>query len=201
MNETLKSYYQWTLEETENNFDGEEFHILSYDYDSFCSPEAEDANFTDDELEIVQDYLAKHGRLPVIGRLTSVNSEGEYPWHFEGPKANGGYHGESLNIDSESNKIQSCGRYLLGGNVEAMISCLVRLLFKDCKVGEEEVCALFGWLYVVDLQNGTSYYGNQSTIFPPNHEDGEGKSIEQVFEEKDQYMTEYPRYLEFTRQQ
>jgi hypothetical protein len=201
MNETLKSYYQWPLEETENNFDGEEFHILSYDYDAFCSPGAEDANFTDDELEIVQDYLARHGRLPVIGRLSTNNTEGEYSWNFEDGKAVGGYFGESLEIDQAFDKFQACHRYLLGNDVDLMINCLLGLLFKDCKAGEEEVCALFGWIYVVDLQNGTSYYGNQSTIFPPNHENGEGKSIEQVFEEKDQCMTEYPRYLEFTRQQ
>jgi hypothetical protein len=145
--------------------------------------------------------LAKHGRLPVIGVLSTNNTEGEYPWSFEEGKAVGGYFGESLEIDRAFDNFQACHRYLLGNDVDSMINCLVGLLFKNCKVGEVDVCALFGWIYVVDLQNGTSYYGNQSTIFPPNHEDGEGKSIEQVFDVKDQCMTEYPRYLEFTRQQ
>jgi hypothetical protein len=197
MNEKLKSYLSWTPEEIENHFDGEENHILNYDpYD--CP---EDANITQGELKIVESYALSHGRLPVIGRLTSVNSEGEYPWRFDGPRAKGGYRGESLNVDYESNKIQPCGRYLLGGDVESMINCLVSSLFTDCRVGVAEECALWGWIYVVDLQNGLSYYGLQNTIFPPNHEDGDGKTLEEVLREKDQFITEYPHYLEFTGQQ
>lgn len=196
MNETLKSYYQWSLEETENNFDGEEFHILSYDYSSFCSPEAEDANFTDDELKIVQDYFSRHGRLPVIGRLCSNNTEGEYPWNFEDGNAVGGYSGESLVIDQAFDKFQACHRYLLGNDVDSMINCLVGLLFKNCKVGEVDVCALFGWIYVADLKKGESYFGSNATIFPPNFEDGSGKTLGQIREEKDQFLTDYPRYRE-----
>jgi hypothetical protein len=196
MNETLKSYYQWSLEETENNFDGDERHILSYDYGPFGGSEAEDANFTDDELEIVQDYLAKHGRLPVIGRLCSNNTEAEYPWTFEEGKAVGGYFGESLEIEQASNKLQACHRYLLGDDADSMINCLVELLFKDCKVGEEDACSLFGWIYVADLQKGESYFGSKESIFPPNFEDGSGKNLDQIREEKDQFMTDYPRYRE-----
>jgi hypothetical protein len=198
MNEIIKSYYQWSLEETENNFDGEEFHILSYDYNSFCAPEAEDANFTDNELEIVQDYFQRNGRLPVIGMLSSSNTEGEYPWNFDDGKAVGGYRSESLAIDQGSENLQTCHRYLLGDNVDSMINCLVGLLFKDCKVGEVDVCALFGWIYVADLQNGESYFGSNATIFPPNFEDGSGKTLDQICEEKDDYKQEYPRYLDLT---
>ena len=206
MNETLKSYYQWSLEETENNFDGEEFHILSYDYDAFCSPGAEDANFTDDELEIVQDYFARHGRLPVIGRLSTSNTEGEYPWNFEDGNAVGGYCSESLAIDQGSDNFQTCQRYLLGDDVDSMINCLVGLLFKNCKVGEEDVCALFGWIYVADLQKGESYYGSLDTIIPPNHlnyeyendklavYETERKTLDEIREEKDQYKHDYPLY-------
>jgi hypothetical protein len=208
MNETLKSYYQWSLEETDSNFDGKEFHILSYDYDASCYPSAEDANFTNDELEIVQDYLARHGRLPVIGMLSSNNTEGEYPWNFEDGKAVGGYRSESLAIDQGSDNFQTCHRYLLGDDVDSMINCLVGLLFKNCKVGEEDVCALFGWIYVADLQKGESYYGSLDTIFPPNHlnyeyendkltvNETERKTIDQIREEKDQYKHDYPLYRE-----
>jgi hypothetical protein len=208
MNEKLKSYYQWSLEETENYFDGYERHILSYDTEA----EAEDANFTDDELEIVQEYAKRHGRLPVVGRLSSNNTEEEYPWIFEEGKAVGGYHSESLEIDQAFDKFQACHRYLLGNDVDSMINCLVGLLFKNCKVGEVDVCALFGWIYVADLQMGESYYGSLDTIFPPNYLDydyeddkltvneTERKTLDQIREEKDQYKHDYPRYLELTGQ-
>jgi hypothetical protein len=194
MNENLKSYLLWSPEEIENHFEGEENHILNYDpYD--CS---EDANLTQGELKIVESYASSQGRLPVIGRLNSASSDGEYPWIFEGGNAVGGYHGESLKIAHGSDKFQPCGRYLLGSDVESMISCLVSSLFTDCRVGEAEVCALWGWIYIVDLQKGLSYYGLQNTIFPPNHEGGDGKNLEEVLREKDQFVAEYPRYLEFT---
>ena len=92
-------------------------------YDPYDCPE--DANLTQGELKIVEDYMATRGRLPVIGRLNSANSGGEYPWIFEGGNAVGGYHGESLEIAHGADKFQSCGRYLLGSDVESMINCLV----------------------------------------------------------------------------
>jgi hypothetical protein len=197
MGKNIKAYLLLSPKEIENHFKGEENHILNYDpYDY-----PENANLTEEELKFLEDYATRTGRLPVIGRLTSANSSGEYPWTFEGENAIGGYHCESLNIAHGTDNLQPCGRYLLGCDVKSVISCLVSSLYTDCRVDVVDVCALWGWIYVVDLQSGISYFGNQSTIFPPNHEDGEGKSIEQVLGEADQFMTEYPRYLEFITQQ
>jgi hypothetical protein len=201
MNQKLKSYLLWSPEEIVNHF-GEENHILNYDpYD--CP---EDAPLTEDELKIIEDYASSHGRIPVIGVLSTNNSEGEYPWSFEEGKAVGGYFGESLEIDQAFDKFQACHRYLLGNDVDSMINCLVGLLFKNCKVGEVDVCALFGWIYVADLQKGESYYGSLDTIFPPNYLDydyeddkltvneTERKTLDQIREEKDQYKHDYPLY-------
>ena len=205
MNEKLKSYYQWSLEETEDNFDGEEYHILSPNTED---PD-EDANFTDEELEIVQEYIERHGRLPVVGRLGSNNTKAEYPWHFEGSNAKGGYskdvsgsYRESLEIDQKFGEFQACHRYILGSDVDSMINCLVDLLFKDCAVGEVDEQCLFGWIYVADLQHGRSYYGSQETIFPPNYYDDDDefdrrKNLDQIIEIKKNTEIAYPLYLKF----
>lgn len=199
MNEKLKSYYQWSPEEIEDNFDGEEFHLLNPNPED---TENEDANFTDDELEIVQDYLKRHGRLPVIGRLGTNNTEAEYPWTFEGCNAEGGYFHESLQIDQKLGEFQACHQYILGSDVDSMINCLVDLLYKGCRVGEVDSCALFGWIYVADLQHGRSYYGSQETIFPPNYIDEDDEidrrmNLDQILEMKNNTGNEYPLYLKF----
>lgn len=206
MHEKLKSYFQGDWSETglvayeDGDYVEYENHICNFDPPSELGGGIVESRLTSDELTAMDAYFSDKGRLPVIGVLMSANTAGEYPWSFEGCMAYGGYANHTCHAGDDFFQAKG-GRYLIGDDVDWMIHCLVNLLFKDCAADSADETALFGWIYVADLQNGKAYYGSlegEGTIFPPNYYDdqSERKTVGQVVEEKDEHVTDFPLYRE-----
>jgi hypothetical protein len=113
--------------------------------------------------------------------LYAANSSREYEWKFSNNgHAKGVYCTESVSCDDQGDVQESSDTfdcpyaYLFGNDLNTVKSTLLNILFHDCGVGVADETVLFGWLYIIDLSNAKSYYGNMNTIFPPNDAEGRG---------------------------
>ena len=75
--ESLKEYLtvdqnEWLMKDDYSR------HILDYDGEN----ELFESVISDADLEFLQHWTEKNGKFPIIGRLTSGNSNGEYEWSF-----------------------------------------------------------------------------------------------------------------------
>ena len=155
-------------------------HILNYDGEN----EPYYSVISDADLEFLQHWTEKNGQFPIIGRLTSVNSSGEYEWKFSknGHGAGGWNNNNLIAVDAQgdvrelSDTFDCPYTYLFGDDLSTVKKALLKILFHNCGVGVVDETELCGWLYIVDLSNAKSYYGSMETIFPPNYSDGQNDS-------------------------
>lgn len=149
-------------------------HILDYDGEN----ELWDSVISDADLAFLQHWTEKNGQFPIIGRLTSGNSNGEYEWSFSSE----GHAKEGMNnlivdgdgsVNELSDNVECPYTYLFGDDLSTVKKALLKILFHYCGVGVVDKTELCGWLYIVDLSNAKSYYGSMETIFPPNYSDGQ----------------------------
>jgi hypothetical protein len=174
--ESLKEYLtvdqnEWVMKDDYSR------HILDYDGENALF----ESVISDADLEFLQQWTERNGQFPIIGRLISANSSGEHEWKFSNNgHANGGYHNNHIAVDDQGDVQESSDTfdcpyaYLFGNDLNTVKSTLLNILFHDCGVGVADETVLFGWLYIIDLSNAKSYYGNMNTIFPPNDAEGRG---------------------------
>ena len=180
--ESLKEYLTVELSEWNTNQDNiHRTHILDWSNGVSEDPSYGFSIINHADLELLKHWADKNNRFPIIGRLTTVDSNGEYEWSFSSERhAKEGMHNLIVdangNVNELSDDVECPYTYLFGNDLTTVKKALLKILFHRCGVGVVDETELCGWLYIVDLSNAKSYYGSTETIFPPNFADGQKDS-------------------------